>query len=47
MAISNRITASIAPERMRTWGELLLPALNVPEREVMLARAATLAAKAA
>ena len=46
-AISKRITDSISPERMRTWGELLLPALNGPEREVMLARAAALAAKAA
>ena len=43
MAISNRITTSIAPERMRTWGELLLPALSGPEREAMLARAAALA----
>lgn len=47
MAISNRITTSIAPERMRTWGELLLPALNGPEREAMLARAAALATPAA
>ena len=47
MAISTRITTSISPERMRTWGELLLPALNGPEREAMLARAAALAGKAA
>ena len=47
MAISNRITTSIAPERMRTWGELLLPALNGPEREAMLARAAAARGKAA
>ncbi len=47
VAISNRITTSIAPERMRTWGELLLPALNGPEREAMLARAAAAGGKAA
>ena len=47
MAISNRITSSISPERMRTWGELLMPALNGPEREAMLARAAAAAGKAA
>jgi hypothetical protein len=46
MAISSRITTSISPERMRTWGELLMPALNGPERGAMLARAAA-AAKAA
>jgi len=44
MAISNRITTSISPERMRVWGELLLPALNGPEREAMIARAALAAA---
>jgi hypothetical protein len=40
MAIGARITSSISPQRMRTWGELMLPALNGPEREAMLARAA-------
>jgi hypothetical protein len=47
MAINKRITDDISPERMRTWGELLLPALNEPERAAMLARAAALAAAAA
>lgn len=40
IAVSGRIVASIAPERMKTWGELMLPAMNGPEREAMLARQA-------
>jgi hypothetical protein len=40
MAISAAIVAAIPPERMRTWGELMLPALNRPEREAIRARGA-------
>jgi hypothetical protein len=43
MAISARVIASISPERMRTWGELMLPTMNGPERAAALARQAAAA----